>query len=194
MPIDFKLGSKTIDIPAGAADYTIEDGYTLPVDVELLSIYPHAHYLAKDMKVFATLPDGTVDWLIWIKDWNFNWQDQYRYATPGCASARHGRDDALHVRQLRRPIRATRIIRRSACVYGPQSSDEMGDLWLRFVAAQPEDAARPGTVVHGERTARRTSTSRSKACAQPPADATWQGMLGTRYLEAGRGRKDVHLS
>src|SRR5262245_34099524 len=80
--LDFKLGSKTIDIPAGAADYAIEDQYTLPVDVDLLSIYPHAHYRAKDMKAFATLPGGKVVELLWIKRWDFKWQDQYRYAQP----------------------------------------------------------------------------------------------------------------
>src|SRR6185436_19233573 len=80
--LDFKLGSKTIDIPAGATDYTIEDQYTLPVDVDLLSIYPHAHYLARDMKAFATLPGGAVTDLLWIKRWDFKWQDQYRYVRP----------------------------------------------------------------------------------------------------------------
>jgi hypothetical protein len=45
-------------------------------------VTPHAHYLCKDMKVTATLPDGTTKPLIWIKDWNFNWQNAYRYRTP----------------------------------------------------------------------------------------------------------------
>ena len=30
----------------------------------------------------ATLPDGTVRPLLWIKDWDFAWQDQYRFARP----------------------------------------------------------------------------------------------------------------
>jgi hypothetical protein len=34
------------------------------------------------MKVTATLPDGTTQPLIWIKDWDFNWQNAYRYRTP----------------------------------------------------------------------------------------------------------------
>src|SRR5205085_102418 len=56
-PIDFKMGSKAIDIPAGRSDYAIEDRYTVPVDVDVLSIYPHAHYLAREMKAEAKLPD-----------------------------------------------------------------------------------------------------------------------------------------
>jgi len=54
----------------------------LPMDVEAIAVFPHAHYLAKDMKVNAYLPDGTVVPLIWIQDWDFNWQGAYRYANP----------------------------------------------------------------------------------------------------------------
>jgi len=34
------------------------------------------------MKISAHLPDGTEKPLIWIKDWDFNWQGSYRYAKP----------------------------------------------------------------------------------------------------------------
>ena len=52
----------------------------MPVD--LLSVYPHAHYLGKEMRVTATLPDGAVKSLLHIKQWNFHWQQDYRYVTP----------------------------------------------------------------------------------------------------------------
>jgi len=76
------LQSKAIDIPAGQNEYVVEDSYVLPADVDAISVYPHAHYLAKDMRGTATLPDGSVTSLIWIKAWDFNWQDKYRYASP----------------------------------------------------------------------------------------------------------------
>ena len=34
------------------------------------------------MYAYAVLPDGTRRTLLRIPDWNFNWQRQYRYATP----------------------------------------------------------------------------------------------------------------
>jgi hypothetical protein len=52
------------------------------MDTQAVAIFPHAHYLCKDMKVDAHLPDGSVTPLIWIKDWDFNWQGAYRYAHP----------------------------------------------------------------------------------------------------------------
>lgn len=78
----FVLGNEKIDIPAGDGDYVVKASGTLPMDAEAVAIFPHAHYLCKDMKVDAHLPDGTVQPLIWIKDWDFNWQGAYRYASP----------------------------------------------------------------------------------------------------------------
>jgi hypothetical protein len=76
------LGTRRIDIPAGEAHYTIRQSLIVPMDVELIGITPHAHLLCREMKADARLPDGTITPLIWIKDWDFNWQGQYRYASP----------------------------------------------------------------------------------------------------------------
>ena len=76
------VGNTNIDIPAGEDHYVVKATGTVPMDAEAISVFPHAHYLCKDMKVEATLPDGKVVPLIWIKDWDFNWQGAYRYADP----------------------------------------------------------------------------------------------------------------
>ena len=52
------------------------------MDVEVIGIAPHMHYLGTKMQVVAESPDGKTVPLIWIKDWNFNWQSQYQYQTP----------------------------------------------------------------------------------------------------------------
>ncbi|MGA2215208.1 MAG: ascorbate-dependent monooxygenase [Bryobacteraceae bacterium] len=71
-----------LDIAPGDSNYVAKASLTLPRDVQLAGLTPHAHYLCKDMKVTAALPDGTTQPLIWIKDWDFNWQNAYRYRTP----------------------------------------------------------------------------------------------------------------
>ena len=71
-----------LNMAPGDASYVAKASLTLPRDVQLAAITPHAHYLCKDMKVTATLPDGSTKPLIWIKDWDFNWQNAYRYKTP----------------------------------------------------------------------------------------------------------------
>ena len=76
------VSTSSIDIPAGESHYVVKTGITIPQDVEVMSITPHAHYLAKDMKIDARLPDGSVTHMIWIKNWDFNWQGNYRYSQP----------------------------------------------------------------------------------------------------------------
>jgi hypothetical protein len=71
-----------IDIPAGERRYTIKDSLVLPVDVEALGARGHAHYLAKEMTMTATLPDGSTKGLLSIGDWDFGWQDSYFYKSP----------------------------------------------------------------------------------------------------------------
>ena len=71
-----------LDIPPGEKDFIVTDDLTLPIDVDLMAIYPHAHYLGKDIQAYATLPDGAKKSLIHIPEWNLNWQAVYRYAEP----------------------------------------------------------------------------------------------------------------
>ena len=81
-PVTLRLGRQDIDIPAGSSAYTIANQYQLPVDVALHSVYPHAHHLARRMEAWAVRPDGVRMPLLLIADWDFNWQDVYRYREP----------------------------------------------------------------------------------------------------------------
>lgn len=71
-----------LDIAPGDPHYVVKSSLTLPRDVQLNGVTPHAHYLGKEMKIAAQLPDGSTKPLIWIKNWDFNWQSAYRYRTP----------------------------------------------------------------------------------------------------------------
>jgi len=71
-----------LDIPPGAAHFTVSDEFTVTADVDLLAIYPHAHYLGKELRASATLPDGTFETLIFIPRWDLNWQAVFYYAEP----------------------------------------------------------------------------------------------------------------
>lgn len=127
-----RLGTESLDIPAGEADYRASDRFLLPVDVEILSIYPHAHYLGREVRAFATRPDGTREPLIWIKRWDFNWQDQYEYEEPLFLPAgtvielelSYDNSAANLANPNRPPVRVR---------HGPRSTDEMGNLWLQAV-------------------------------------------------------------
>lgn len=79
IPPAFGRGMK-IDIPAGESDYRVSDSFELPADVEAISVGGHAHYVCKDMKMTAKLPDGEILTLLHIDDWDLNWQDRYEFA------------------------------------------------------------------------------------------------------------------
>ncbi len=71
-----------IDIEAGVRDFTARDHLDLPVPVVLHAIYPHAHWLCRRMRGTATLPSGEQRVLFGVDAWDFDWQDDYRFATP----------------------------------------------------------------------------------------------------------------
>lgn len=77
-----RVGRGGINIPPGEAEYRVEDSFVLPVPVRVHGIIPHAHFVCRDVVGRALLPDGEVRPLIWIPDWDFNWQDFYRYREP----------------------------------------------------------------------------------------------------------------
>jgi hypothetical protein len=137
-PLGLRLGSETIDIPAGDPQYVVADRYTLPVDVDLFAVQPHAHNLARRMEATATLPDGTIRSLIDIRDWDFRWQDVYRYAAPialpkGTTIAmRYTYDNSEE--NVRNPHRPPARI-----VWGQNTTDEMGDLWLQVAPRSNDD-------------------------------------------------------
>ena len=184
MPIEVRLGPRSIDIPAGENNYVLEDDYTLPVDVDVLGVYPHAHYLAREMRGFARLPDGSIRWLIRIKDWDFNWQDDYRFVEPIHLPAgtrimmRYRYDNSAD--NVRNPNRPPRRV-----TYGWRSFDEMADLSLQVVPRRGEGRA----VLENEL---RTKGLRADIAGfqtmlrVDPANAQVQGMLGSAYIGMGR--------
>jgi len=121
-----------LDIPPGQKDFVVTDDFTLPIDVELLAIYPHAHYLGKDIQAFAMLPGGTKETLIHIPHWNLNWQAVYRYAEP----VRLAKGTTVSLRYVydnseENPLNPNRPPARVKA--GNRSSDEMCHLWLQVL-------------------------------------------------------------
>ena len=174
-PLLIRLESKAIDIPAGTSGYIVEDSYVLPADVDVTSIYPHAHYLAKDMQAQATLPDGTVRWLLWIKAWDFRWQDQYRYATPVALPA----GTRLTMRFTYDNAKGGRV------KWGPKSSDEMGALWIEVQPRRREDV--PALMRdYAERSLRADIAGAEMQAKTSPGDPLAHNFLATKYLQAGR--------
>jgi tetratricopeptide (TPR) repeat protein len=123
---------KQLDIPAGEENFAVTDEFTLPADVDLLAIYPHAHYLGKEMLALAKFPNGTTKTLIHIKKWDLNWQAVYNYEHPVALprgttlSMRYTYDNSEQ--NSANPSNPPKRV-----VAGNRSTDEMAHLWLQVL-------------------------------------------------------------
>lgn len=138
-----------IDIPAGMKSYKVRGSFTIPADVDAVTVSAHAHYLSKEAKLTATLPSGEVKILLWIRDWDFAWQDQYTFQN--LLSLPKGTridgeltydNSADNIHQPNNPPKRV--------TWGEQSTDEMGSLILSVVpkVAGDIDPLRVATVVY----------------------------------------------
>jgi Flp pilus assembly protein TadD len=90
------------------------------------------------MQGYATLPDGTTTWLILIKNWDFNWQGDYRYASPVFLpkgtklSMRYTFDNSTN--NIHNPNNPPKRV-----TYGPQTTDEMAELWFQLLPRNRAD-------------------------------------------------------
>jgi len=132
------LSNLAFDIPAGAEDHLVEDTFQLPVDGHITALLPHAHYLGKELRGFATLPDGTKKSLLRIKQWDFNWQNDYRFRNPvflpkgSTVTMRYTYDNSTN--NIRNPNHPPIPVQ-----YGIQTTDEMAELWVQLELRGKED-------------------------------------------------------
>jgi tetratricopeptide (TPR) repeat protein len=124
-PVMLRLGRQDIDIPPSARGHVVRDRFKLPTDVQVLSVQPHAHTLARRVDAWATLPNGSRQWLISIRRWDFHNQHVYRFETPpvlpkGTTVEMEYTYDNMTNQRVR---------------WGQYTTDEMGDVWLQLLPA-----------------------------------------------------------
>ena len=121
-----------LDIPPGASRFVVTDHLKLPIAVDVLAIYPHAHYLGKQIDAWAVLPDGSRRAMLKINDWDINWQATYTYRDPVSLPA--GTTIEMRItydnseNNPRNPSHPPKRVHG-----GNRSSDEMGHVWLQVL-------------------------------------------------------------
>ena len=129
---------KALDIPPGASDFVVTDEFTLTTDVDLLAIYPHAHYLGKELRATATKPDGTMLTLILIPRWDLNWQAVFYYQQPvplpkgTVVVMRYVYDNSEA--NIANPFHPPQRV-----LGGNKTTDEMAHLWLQVLPRGTEE-------------------------------------------------------
>ncbi len=147
VPVMVRLTRQDLDIPAGASAVRVTDRYTLPVDVDVHTVQPHAHYLARRMSVVATTPDGSTVPLLSVPDWDFNWQDVYHYAAPPRLPA--GTTLAMTIEYDNTVANPRNPSSPPVGVgYGQQTSDEMAEIWFQVVPVRDAERVRLVESLH----------------------------------------------
>jgi Flp pilus assembly protein TadD len=183
-PVVVKMGSKQIDLPPGVHDQLVADRYRLPVAVDLVSVYPHAHYLARDMRITMTPPGGAPRTILHIPEWDFHWQQDYRFVSPipmpaGTEIAMLYTFDntASNPHNPRRPPVRVRA--------GPRAVDEMAELGLQLVTASAADA-RLLVQEFAARDLRANIAMIDERLRETPDDASLRSLMGVTLVEAER--------
>lgn len=168
---------KALDVPAGDANFEVTDEFTLPTDVQLLAIYPHAHYLGKDLLATATLPDGSSTTLIHIPRWDLNWQAVFYYDSPVMLPAqtrvtmRYLYDNSAA--NFANPFHPPQRI-----LGGNRTTDEMAHLWLQVLPHGDAVPAARARMMLQEAVARHD-------VSRDPGDFTAQYNLGAMLQARG---------
>jgi Tfp pilus assembly protein PilF len=206
---------RSLDIPPGDRNFLVSDEFPLPVDAELLAIYPHAHYLCRDMLATARLPNGIEKTLIHIPSWDLNWQAVFRLTQPeplprGTTIRMRYRYDNSND-NIANPNNPPERVRA-----GNRAVDEMAHLWLQVLPASAPDDARDPRMILQEALARHhiennpadfeahynlaamleargvpeeAARQYQQALALRPGDATVENALGVALLSSGRLRE-----
>ena len=141
---EIQVMNKDLVIPAGESEFRHSASFTLPVDATLLDAAPHMHLLGREMKAKATLPDGTIKPLVWIKDWDFNWQGQYLYANPmRLPKGTRIEVEAIYDNSDGNPLNPSFPPRQVS--WGEQTDDEMGVCHFRYTCESFKDLVQMNT-------------------------------------------------
>ncbi len=129
-----------IDIPAGDPAWTLQDAWTIPADIDLVSVWAHAHTVCVSARAVATLPDGSERILLDIPAWSFNWQLRYDYCNPvRLPKGTRIESELIYDNSASNPNNPYTPPQR--VTWGEQTSDEMGSLIFNATPVQEADLA-----------------------------------------------------
>ncbi len=76
------LVNGALRIPAGAANHRVDAEMTLNRDLLLFSMTPHTHVRGIRWYYEAVYPDGRVEPILSVPNYDFDWQHEYQFARP----------------------------------------------------------------------------------------------------------------
>jgi hypothetical protein len=126
-----RLTSFTFEVPPHATNYTVREEFVMPIAATVVSLLPHAHLLAKSVRVTLTDPNAPTRTLLDIPRWDFEWQTDYNFQ-PELPIASGSRLAVEFAYANPNPFPVS---------YGPNTTDEMAELWVLLAINNQADYA-----------------------------------------------------
>jgi hypothetical protein len=119
-------------------------GPPLDTALSVIAIQPHMHLLGKSIKVYGVTPKNDTVHLLYINDWDFNWQENYYFITPAVLP----KGSILHAQGIydnttfnpRNPFTPPRDIYFNGVM---NTTNEMLEFYLQTVIYRPGDEKLP---------------------------------------------------
>ena len=80
--LTLQMGNDRFVIPPGDSNYRVTVSGSLPNDALLVGLLPHMHLRGKGFEYLINGPNGAVETLLKVNNYDFNWQINYRLAEP----------------------------------------------------------------------------------------------------------------
>jgi hypothetical protein len=109
-------------------------------DFSIMYVWPHMHYLGKEFKAYILTPNGDTTRLVSIPDWDFRWQEIYRFRKLMVAP----RGSVLHIEgyydnSAENPFNPSHPPKFISSTGDMKSTDEMLTLMMVFLPYQKGD-------------------------------------------------------
>ncbi|MFT4748964.1 MAG: hypothetical protein ACI9E4_000636 [Pseudohongiellaceae bacterium] len=162
-------------IPAGDPNFEVNNSYDIEEDIFLLSMGPHMHYRGKAMRYDLEYPDGEVETLLWVPDYDFNWQFLYEYEVPKFVPA----GSKMHMSWWFDNSKENRFNpdHTQDVVYGPATTDEMANARIYYAPTKARGIVVgdpiPEDILRKARLAEDTRRSRTELLDLSENDLNW---------------------
>jgi peroxiredoxin len=80
--VNHGIANTKLKIPAGEPNYVVSSSVPALKDAVVLALYPHMHVRGKDFTYYLVHADGKKETILSIPQYDFNWQNTYRFKEP----------------------------------------------------------------------------------------------------------------
>ncbi|HET9948871.1 MAG TPA: hypothetical protein VFQ22_08115 [Longimicrobiales bacterium] len=129
------LGMYDFEIPPRDPSYSYSTSYTFDEDVKITSLTPHMHLRGKSALYVLTRPGEAPDTLLYVPQYDFNWQHTYRFKDPVPAPA--GSRVDLTLWWDNSPENPSNPDPNKTVVFGEPTTAEMGFGFMNYIDVEP---------------------------------------------------------